>query len=721
MSTPSSFKPSDMIQSAELSMSYGTNPVNRVSHVLSQAHINSLVLGANTLPITNQSVINILSNADSNIDFFPSLKITYKNGTSITVSGTTYNDPPQSSRYGWKKGEVYSLIQPKMPSLQATNTVLNISVSGSGSFVLPYLDQIPVYDQEQLGSCTANANAFCFEYCQYKQNLASYNSQLPFTPPSRLFIYYNERNYEGTTASDAGAQVYDGVKVFNEIGVCSESLWPYDWSTPPPPPTPPLYLIKFNTLPPQNCYSQASQNIALTFNAVMQPTTVASQSMPAILQSINGIQSALVTGYPVVFVFTIFPFFENGMYGSNFILQCPMSPIDMTTSLGGHGVVIVGYDNNFVTSNGNGAFLVRNSWGTQWGTSYINPSSSYNTGPGYFWMPYQYFTNQYTDTNGNIVTLTDDLWTINTVATNNVTVGGTQGYGQLQFYQPNSVSVDLSGNYVVADTFNNRIQVVSSSGQFIRFIGSLGLDASGNSIYGSGNCQFYQPNGVAVDLSGNYVVADTYNDRIQVISPLGVFIRQFGSYATGGNGNFNQPFGITIDLSGNYVIADSGNNLIQVISPLGIFQRQFTSYTNTNQSINPINFNNPTAVTIDLSGNYVIVNTGNNCIVVISPLGNFIRQFGSGGSTIGDGILNNPTGVAVDLSGNYLVAESGNNLIQIFTPSGQYYSELGSVSLTSSNGSIPGPFSSPQGVAVDKTGKYIVVDTDNNRIMAFNV
>jgi hypothetical protein len=104
----------------------------------------------------------------------------------------------------------------------------------------------------------------------------------------------------------------------------------------------------------------------------------------------------------------------------------------MTTSIGGHAVVIVGYDNNFVTSNGNGAFFVRNSWvktqwATPWGISYVNPSGSYNTGPGYFWMPYQYFTNQYTDTNGNIVTLTDDLWTINTVATNNVTVGGTQG------------------------------------------------------------------------------------------------------------------------------------------------------------------------------------------------------------------------------------------------------------------------------------------------------
>ena len=720
MSTESSYKPSDMIQSVELSISYGTNPVNIVSYVLSQLDVNKLALKANNVPITSESIVNILSSADSNVDFIPSLKITYKNGTSSTVLGTTYNNPPPSPSYGWKKGEVYSVAQPKMSSLQAISTVSTISTSDGGTFILPYLDQIPVYAQGNLESCTANATAFCFEYCQYKQKLASYNSLLPFTPPSRLFIYYNERNYEGKTGKDAGAQIYDGLKVLNEIGVCSEILWPYIQS-------------QCTVKPSTNCYTQASQNIALTFNAVTQPTTVASQSMPAILQSIQGIQAALVSGYPVAFGFMVFPFFEYRMYNSNFILQCPTSPINMTTYIGSHAVVIVGYNNNFVTSNGTGAFLVRNSWGNTWGISYVNPSGSYSTGRGYFWMPYQYFTNQYVDTNGNSVTLTDDIWTINTVATNNVTVGSvdpsgnpTYGYGQLQFYQPNSVAIDLSGNYVIADTFNNRIQVVSPSGQFIRFIGSLGLDTNGNANYGSGNCQFYQPYGIAVDLSGNYVIADTYNYRIQVISPLGVFIRQFGSYATGGNGYFNQPYGIAVDLSGNYVIADSGNNLIQVISPLGIFQRQFTSYTNPSQPNSPIiNFNNPTAVAIDLSGNYVVSNANSNSIVVISPSGNFIRQFGSGGSIVGDGNLNYPTGVAVDLSGNYLVADSGNNLIQIFTPSGQYYSELGSVSLTSSNNnnnvSIPGPFNYPQGVAVDKTGKYIVVDSGNNRILSFNV
>src|SRR5436853_3992768 len=55
-----------------------------------------------------------------------------------------------------------------------------------------------VYDQGQLGSCTANAIGGAIEFDQLKQHLAQ-----TFTP-SRLFIYYNERVIEGTVDADSG-------------------------------------------------------------------------------------------------------------------------------------------------------------------------------------------------------------------------------------------------------------------------------------------------------------------------------------------------------------------------------------------------------------------------------------------------------------------------------------------------------------------------------------
>src|SRR4051812_32123287 len=84
--------------------------------------------------------------------------------------------------------------------------------------------QMPeVYDQGQLGSCTANAIGAAFEFGLGHQELKEFM-------PSRLFIYYNERAMEGTVGSDSGAMIRDGIRSVARIGVCPEDLWPYDTS-----------------------------------------------------------------------------------------------------------------------------------------------------------------------------------------------------------------------------------------------------------------------------------------------------------------------------------------------------------------------------------------------------------------------------------------------------------------------------------------------------------
>src|SRR6184192_3498556 len=78
-----------------------------------------------------------------------------------------------------------------------------------------------VYDQGQLGSCTANAIAGAIQFDRIKQKLGT-----QFTP-SRLFIYYNERAMEHTVNSDSGAQIRDGIKSVGNQGDCPETEWPY--------------------------------------------------------------------------------------------------------------------------------------------------------------------------------------------------------------------------------------------------------------------------------------------------------------------------------------------------------------------------------------------------------------------------------------------------------------------------------------------------------------
>ena len=96
-----------------------------------------------------------------------------------------------------------------------------------------------VYDQGQLGSCTANAIGAALEFGLLKQR-----KSLDFMP-SRLFIYYNERVIEHSVNSDNGAMIRDGIKSVNKQGVCPEKMWIYD-------------INRFADKPAASCYAEAS-------------------------------------------------------------------------------------------------------------------------------------------------------------------------------------------------------------------------------------------------------------------------------------------------------------------------------------------------------------------------------------------------------------------------------------------------------------------------------
>ena len=81
----------------------------------------------------------------------------------------------------------------------------------------------PVYDQGQLGSCTGNAIGGAVQFERMKQKLT------PNFVPSRLFIYYNERVIENSVDTDSGAQIRDGIKVVNKLGVPTEKDWPLSY------------------------------------------------------------------------------------------------------------------------------------------------------------------------------------------------------------------------------------------------------------------------------------------------------------------------------------------------------------------------------------------------------------------------------------------------------------------------------------------------------------
>jgi C1A family cysteine protease len=210
----------------------------------------------------------------------------------------------------------------------------------------------PVYDQGQLGSCTANAIAGAIEFDQRKEKLAQ-----PFTP-SRLFIYYNERVMENSVESDSGAQIRDGIKSVAAQGVCAETLWPY-------------IEAQFAARPSAPCYKIAKTHPAVSYSRVPQDPVQ--------------LKTCLAAGYPFVLGITVYESFESDAVAHSGVVPMPQTS---ETALGGHAVMAAGYD------DASQRFLIRNSWGSDWGMG------------GYFTLPYAYLSDD---------NLAGDFWTVRVV------------------------------------------------------------------------------------------------------------------------------------------------------------------------------------------------------------------------------------------------------------------------------------------------------------------
>ena len=200
--------------------------------------------------------------------------------------------------------------------------------------------------------------------------------------------------------------------------------------------------------------------------------------------------------------------------------------------------------------------------------------------------------------------------------------------------------------------------------------------------YGSDPGQLMDPSGIAVDKSGNVLVTDTGNSRVEIFDNAGNFLRHLGTVGTG-NGQFVNPEGIAIDENGNIFVVDSGNSRIQVFDGANNFLRKWGSAGFSNGL-----FSHPSGIAVDVNGNVFVADVGNNRIQAFNSSGTFLRKWGSLGDA--NAFFREPRGVAVDKSGaRVYVADSGNNRIQVFEGYGAArYSISGTVRQGSSTGPV---------------------------------
>ena len=267
-----------------------------------------------------------------------------------------------------------------------------------------------------------------------------------------------------------------------------------------------------------------------------------------------------------------------------------------------------------------------------------------------------------------------------------------------RFSNPVGIVADSAGNVYVADSANGEIRKITSSGVVSTFVGNMN---HAGSIDGIGTAaSFSLLGGLAIDKSGNLYALDG-NGSIRKITPNAVVTTLAGSniigYAdgTGTAAHFRYPQGLAVDDRGNIYVADSGNQVIRKITPVGVV----TTLAGTVGGVGSVDgigsaavFSNPTGITVDSSGNVYVSDMGviplgipilisyplnsANAIRKITPAGvvtTIAGTAGTDGNVDGVGtaaLFRGPKGLAADANGNVYVADSGNGSIRKIAPTG---------------------------------------------------
>lgn len=262
--------------------------------------------------------------------------------------------------------------------------------------------------------------------------------------------------------------------------------------------------------------------------------------------------------------------------------------------------------------------------------------------------------------------------------------------------KPRVAALDSEDRLYITD-LTDRIQVFDRDGAFVRGWHTPDFNVDG-------------PSGLTIDRLGRLLVADTHFYRVLVYSREGELLFQIGDGVQGTTpGRFGYPTDVVVDKAGNFYVSEYGeNDRIQVFSPKGEWLRQWGGH-----GTEPGSFLRPRAMAIDENDHIYVADSCNHRIQVFDARGNLVRMWGKRG--VASGEMSYPYDVALGPNDDLYVCEYGNQRVQKFSREGK------SLGIWGRPGRAPGELNNPWALAVDRRGTVFVIDSNNHRVQRFHM
>ena len=304
-----------------------------------------------------------------------------------------------------------------------------------------------------------------------------------------------------------------------------------------------------------------------------------------------------------------------------------------------------------------------------------------------------------------------------------------------QLYYPSAVAVDSSGNVYIADTYNQVIRKVTfSTGIISTFAGtpfSGGYSGDGGPAT---SALLSYPFGLALDSSGNIYIADTYNQVIRKVNTSGIISTVAGDNTAGYSGDggaatsaeLYYPEDVAVDGSGNFYIADTDNYRIRKVTSGGTISTVAGNGTSGSSGDGGSGTSAEIGIVYGIasdSAGHIFIADYANCVIrelksgiINTVAGDHSCGFLGDGSSATSAELYYPFGVAVDSSDNMYIADTYNLRVRKAAVGGTINTVAGNGTLYFAGSGTPATGASlyyPTGATPDASGNVYIADQDN--------